>query len=168
MATGKKLVGSLQQQPARVLPTEKYRIFPEQRRFSGEILGMADKEKGENVTKSNEQLSKETDVLFNKLDSNRDTLSEINLKISKMDGQVESLVGLMQDAISHLPSAYEHKVKYEQVCKQIDKIEQTYVSKEEFKQFRADFKGLQKWLAGIAAAFLIPMAGIAVKVIFGG
>ena len=129
---------------------------------------MADQKKAEKVTKSAEQLTKETDILFNKLDSNRETLSEINLKISKMDGQVGSLVSLMQDALSHLPSAYEHKVKYEQVCKQIDKIEQAYVSKEEFKQFRDDFKGLQKWLAGIAAAFLIPIAGIAVKVIFGG
>lgn len=119
------------------------------------------------MTKSTEQLSNETDTLFNKMDEQRQMLHDLKLQSTKIEGRMDSLVELMQSALTHLPSAHEYGVKYNYVCDRVDKIEKTYVTKEQFTRFEEDFKSLRKNLWGIAVIFIIPIVGIAVKLIFG-
>ena len=117
--------------------------------------------------KSNEQLSWETNKLYKCLEDDHKNLVDLSLKITKMEGQLDSLIVLMQDALSHLPSAQEHKIRYEELCKSVNRIESQYVSRNEFEHFYTSFKNLQKWLIAVAAAFLVPTAAIAVSIIFG-
>jgi len=117
--------------------------------------------------KSNEQLSWETNKLYRRLEDDHKNLVDLSLKITKMEGQLDSLIVLMQDALAHLPAAQEHKIRYEELCKSVNKIESQYVSRHEFDHFYTSFKNLQKWLIAIAAAFLVPTAAIAVSIIFG-
>ena len=138
-----------------------------------------DQRKDRLMAASNEQLEKETAQLFNKFEEQTKLVTDLRLQLNSLDGRMDTLVRLMQDALANLPSAYEHGLKYDQACERIQRIENAYVNKEEFKQFREDFNKLsndmresqesqRKWAMVVAGAFLVPLAGIAVKVIFGG
>ena len=116
---------------------------------------------------TNEQLEKETSQLFSKYEEQTRLVTDMRLQLTQLEGRMDTLISLMQDALTNLPSAYEHGLKYDQACERIKKIEETYVSRKEFEQFREDFQQLRKNLWWVAGIFLIPIAAIAVSVVFG-
>ena len=116
---------------------------------------------------TNEQLEKETSQLFSKYEDQTKLVTDMRLQLTQLEGRMDTLIKLMQDALTNLPSAYEHGLRYEQACERINKIEKEYVSRKEFEQFREDFQQLRKNLWWVAGIFLIPIAAIAVSVVFG-
>lgn len=114
-----------------------------------------------------EQLEKETSHLFNKFEEQTKIVTEVRLQLTQLEGRMDIIISLMKDALTNLPSAYEHGLKYDQACDRIKKIEETYVSRKEFEQFREDFQQLRKALWWVAGIFLVPIGAIAVSVIFG-
>ncbi len=129
------------------------------------------------MAKSPEQLTDETSVLFDKIEDTSKSVNGLVVQIVQIDSQLKIVIDLMRETLANTPTTAECTLKHDRIVEKLTAVEQNYIDRREMENFKKEFysfreliktevKDLKNLLMRVGFAFFVPLAGIAVKVIF--